>query len=296
MSVITSWTATPNRMKIVWEFVGNLGPGGVKGEELQTLLGPRALQVGQAQEEGISSGTAIGDQVVTEMRNLGLVERAHNGNITISSSAPKGGETEFLASLENRLLEPVEAERYGQKSFPLALAWLLTQDPTNPLVWGQNYSGQVQGDCGADTGSFELTNVARCQQFVYWARYLGFAWRLEIDRTNVVIPDPTSAIARNLPKVIAGKGHCPIQDVMVEVAGLLPVLEWGTARTEVETRLPVQKQRPEGTLSRSTSFALERLERRGRVVLERPADADAINLDLASGLRPISHVTWRSGE
>ena len=83
---------------------------------------------------------------------------------------------------------------------------------------------------------------------------------------------------------------------MVEVAGLLPVLEWGTARTEVETRLPVQKQRPEGTLSRSTSFALERLERRGRVVLERPADADAINLDLASGLRPISHVTWRSGE
>ena len=161
-------------MKIVWKFVGNLGPGGVKGEELQTLLGPRALQVGQAQEEGISSGTAIGDQVVTEMRNLGLVERAHNGNITISSSAPKGGETEFLASLENRLLEPVEAERYGQKSFPLALAWLLTQDPTNPLVWGQNYSGQVQGDCGADTGSFELTNVARCQQFVYWARYLGF--------------------------------------------------------------------------------------------------------------------------
>ena len=83
---------------------------------------------------------------------------------------------------------------------------------------------------------------------------------------------------------------------MTEVAELAPVLEGGVARNEVESLLPTDKRRPDGHLSRSTSFALERLERRGQVVMERLADASAINLDLHSRVRAISHITWRSEE
>ena len=61
MSVITTFPATPNRMKIVWSYVGRTGQGSIQGEELQRLLGPRALQAGQSEEEGASSGTTIGD-------------------------------------------------------------------------------------------------------------------------------------------------------------------------------------------------------------------------------------------
>ena len=167
----------------------------------------------------------------------------------------------------------------------------------NPLVWRENYSRRVQDDCGADSRSFELTNSAGCSQFVYWARYLGFAWRLQSGRRReVVIADPTSAISRSLPKVIKNNVDTPIWVVMAEISKLLPVLEGGAARVDVESRLIADKRRPDGHLSWSTSLALERLERGGQVVLRRQADADAVNLQLASGLRAVSHISWRHEE
>ena len=295
MSVITSLAATPNRIKIVWAYVGNMEPSGVSSEDLLTVLAPPALRQGQAQEEETSSGTTMGDSVIIEMRNLELLERAENGNLTAMSGSPGFDERELRACMECRLLHPVNAGKYRQRSFPLALAWLLIQSPYDPLEWGQNYREQVISDCGQSTESFELTNLARWQQFVYWARYLGFAWRLQAG-ANAVIPDPTAAIARHLPATSAAHGLSSISGVMSEIADLLPVLEGGTARGEVEPRLPTHRQRPEGHLSQSTSFALERLERRGQVRLERLADADPVNLDLRSGLRPISHITWLSGD
>ena len=170
MSVITSLPATPNRMKIVWTYLSNLCAGSIKVEELQRRLGPASLRVGQAQDEEAGSGSTIGDDVIIEMRNLGLVNRASDGTISLASSALQRNEEAFLSCLERRLLDPVEAERYRQSSFPLALAWFLAQDPVFPMQWGHNYSMQVRDDCGVDVGSFELTNVARWQQFVY---YLG---------------------------------------------------------------------------------------------------------------------------
>ena len=290
MSVITTFPATPNRMKIVWSYVGRTGRGSIQTEELQRLLGPRALQAGQSEEEGASSGTTIGDHVVSEMRNLGLLERRDDGSLAIGPNAPSGSEAALLAYLESRLLVPKEADRHGQKSFPLALAWFLIQDPANPLIWGQNYSKRVEDDCGVESGSFELSNHSRFEQFVYWARYLGFAWRLESQGVNVVFPDPTNAIARHMPKVLGGNGRRPIQEVLAELARLLPVLEGGTARTEVEALLPPNSQIPDGHISRSTSFALERLERQDIIRMDRVDDAPALNLDRSGAPRAISHI------
>ena len=297
MSVITSWTATPNRMKIVWDYLGTLGRRGVKVEELQHLIVPRSLRSRQVDDDEQNSGTTIGDGVITEMLNLELVSRADDGTIRIASDATRGDEDVFLRLLERRLLHPAEATRYKQSAFPLALAWFLAQDPVTPLEWGENYSRRVQDDCGADTRSFELTNSAGCNQFVYWARYLGFAWRLQIGRRReVVIADPTSAFSRKLPKVMKNDVDTPIWEVTSEISKLLPVLEEGAARVDVESRLIADKRRPEGHLSWSTSLALERLERGGQIVLRRLADANAVNLQLASGLRAVSHITWRHEE
>ena len=297
MSVITSLTATPNRMKIVWDYLGNRGPHGVRAEELQRLIGPSSLHSGRAQDEDSGSGTTIGDGVIGEMRNLGLITRVEDGTIRIASGDQTEHGNVFLRLLERRLLDPVEAKQYGQGAFPSAMAWFLAQDPVNPLEWGQNHSRTVLDDCGEDTGSFELTNLARCQQFVYWARYLGFAWRLQIERTKeVVIPDPAPAILRNLRKVIIVNQRRPIMEVMSEISDVLPVLEGGVARDDLESHLTSEKQRPDKHLSRSTSFALERLERDGQISLQRLADAEAVNLQLVSGLRAMSHITLRHEE
>ena len=293
MSIITSLTATPNRMWIIRTYLGQLGPSGVDVEELRRLLSPRSLRSRQTDEDPDSTGTSIGDQVIAEMRNLGLAERTPDGTLTVAASHPIEDEDGMLGYLEARLLEPASAEQSGQRSFPMALSWFLSQDPRSPLMWRSNYVAQVQADCGADTGSFELTNGARFQQFVYWARYLGFAWRMQIRNSNVVIPDPTAAIARHLPSVIGARGPRPLEEAMGDLAEILPVLEGGTARAQLEAMLTTHKRLGVGYLSPSTSFALQRLEQLGQVSLQRMADATAISLDLASGLRPVSHIDWR---
>ena len=150
----------------------------------------------------------------------------------------------------------------------------------------------MESDCGSEGQSYELTNRARCNQFVYWARFLGFAWRLNIDGRNVVIPDPSKAMARTLGSWEELSDWQPIGDVMSRLAEELPVLEGGAVRTEIESRLGPEKRREGELISRSTSFALRRLERAGQIQMDRQADALALNLDFGAELRAVSHIKW----
>ena len=294
MSVITSFPATPNRIRITTQFLERLGDRGIAGEELQTLLSPPALQRGQTAEDSTDSGTTIAAAVLLEMRNLQLLEESDEGTVTIASGLQCADEGEFVERMEQRLLDPSNAEQYRQAAFPRALAWLLCQPPEQPLRWDLNYRDQIVNDCGEGTSSYDLTNTSRWQQFVYWARYLGFVWRMQTENSgvSVVIPDPTGALARHLPATIASQGPSEISAVMTEVGARLPVLEMGVARNEIESLLSTNKRRPEGHLSKSTSFALERLELRGSVKLDSVADAHVMNLDRAGEPRAVSHITW----
>ena len=198
MSVIASLTATPNRLKIALRFVSSCGSSGIKEDLLQQTLLPAELASGQSGDDEPQGGSAVGDEVVRELRSLKMLVSGDDGSLTVSPCLAGLTEDRFVGYLQEKLLDPAEAENHGQKTLPEALAWFLCQDPATPLAWEDNYRGLVEQDCGPEGASFELTNRARCNQFVYWARFLGFAWRLEIDRQNVVVPDPAKAIARNL--------------------------------------------------------------------------------------------------
>ena len=150
----------------------------------------------------------------------------------------------------------------------------------------------MESDCGAESQSYELTNRARCNQFVYWARFLGFTWRLNIEGRNVVIPDPSKAMARSFGRWEDLTDWQPIGDVLSRLSDELPVLEGGSARMEIEANLPPDKRRYDDFISRSTSFALRRLERSGEIQMGRPADALAFNLDFGEEPRAVSHVKW----
>ena len=294
MSVIASVTATPHRLEIALRFVSICGPAGVTHEVLQQTLLPGELSRNQAGDEEPQGGSAVGDDVVRELRNLRMLVLGDDGSLTVSPNLTGLTEDRFVAYLQEKLLNPEEAAKHSQEAFPLALAWLLCRDPATPLAWEDNYRGLVEQDCDPEGASFELTNRARCNQFVYWARFLGFAWRLEIDwqnvRQNVVVPDPAKAIARNLGRWEAKPGWLPVGEFLSRLAVDLPVLEEGTARKAVESRIAPDRRRPDGHISRSTSFALRRLERSGQIEMQRLADAQAMNLELGSELRPVSHV------
>ena len=294
MSVITSWSATPNRLKIALRFVSTYGPAGAPNEVLQQTLLPGALARTQADDEETQGGSAIGNEVLTELRNLGMLERADDGSLSVSSSLTDLSDEAFLEHLQAKLLNPVEASKHSQEAFPKALSWFLCQDPATPLSWGYNYRELVDEDCGPENGGFELRNESGCEQFVYWARFLGFAWRLNVGGRNSVIPDPTKSIARTMRNWGDSESSDwqPIGEILGKLSVDLPVLEGGSARTEIESKFAPVKRRPEEHISRSTSFSLRRLERSGRIEMNRLADATAMNLDFGSELRPVSHVKW----
>ena len=290
MSVIASLTATPNRLKIALRFVSSCGPSGVTEDVLQQTLLPGELARNQSGDEDPAGGSAVGDDVVRELRNLKMLVSGDDSSLSVSPCLTNLTEDRFVDYLQEKLLNPAEAAKHGQEAFPPALAWLLCRDPATPLAWEENYKGIVDQDCGPAGASFELTNRARCNQFVYWARFLGFAWRLDIDRQNVVVPDPTKAITRILGRWEEWMDWRTVGEFLSKLAVDLPVLEEGTARTALESMIAPERRRADGHISRSTSFALQRLERSGQIAMQRLADAPAMNLELGSELRPVSHV------
>jgi hypothetical protein len=76
-------------------------------------------------------------------------------------------------------------------------------------------------------------------------------------------------------------------------SSILPVLEEGTIRQEVEVR--AKTQRVEGHLSGATSLALRRLEDSGLITLEKLSDADVLVLDLGKAQSPVSHIRYNQG-
>jgi hypothetical protein len=288
VSVVSNMTVTPNRLEIVYRYLVDRD-GGETEADLHALLAPTSLQ--RRADPGES---AIVAEVLREARNLGLVESDSDSKFRVPDGLPVLSTDGFRAYLVNTLLNPTRAAETGQSAVGRALAWFLTQDPSVGLAPRQNVAAQVEADCGSGVASFELTNSDRFNQFHYWARYLGYAWRVEVPGAPAtVVPDPTVAVARLLPALLEAVGEMPLGELLRAWAECCPVLEGGAVRLEVEEMFPTAKRRPLTELSRSTSLALRRLEDRGLIRLERRADAVAYSLGIWPTPVAASHVILR---
>jgi hypothetical protein len=236
-----------------------------------------------------------------ETLRLGLAERYEDGGsefIRAVAPATASGLAASLADsfrsrLEGILFDPVTAGETGQLQFARALAWFLSQDPEHPFDFDQNASERIEEQCGPEVNSFELTNASRAQNFFYWARYLGYAWYVGIvNNPAIIVPDPTAALERHLPRLLGNGRTLPLSDLIDAWREPCSVLEGGAVRTAVEELLPVTLQRPGGMLSRSTSLALQRLDRRGVIRLERQPDAPLVTLAIWPDPVPFSHITY----
>jgi hypothetical protein len=207
-----------------------------------------------------------------------------------------------LEWLHERLVVPSRAQAVGQENFPRALAWFLGQDPARPVAAGGPDPAarprvRINDQFGDDVGAFELTMDARVQNFAYWARYLGYAWFLELD-SRAFVPDPTKAIHRMISRRFQPGESLTIEEFLGSIAEECPVLEGGRARSDVESMLP-EERRPRinrDGLSRSTSLALNGLEEDGRLELRNVSDSRSVVLNLLGGSRPVSHVIVRASQ
>jgi hypothetical protein len=179
-----------------------------------------------------------------------------------------------------------------------ALAWFLGLSPLRPVKFGDAPQNALRVEIGDSFGRTELTSINRYQNFLYWARYLGFATILggrdaEDANARRAIPDPTRAILAALPVIFSDDTELPIETFLSRLAMIFPVFEKGSARQEYDSLRLTPPSAATHRLSITTSFALQRLEDRQSIVMTSVADAPTRVLDFGVREARTSHVSFR---
>ncbi|SAK87924.1 hypothetical protein AWB82_06080 [Caballeronia glebae] len=310
MSVLSNFPAIPNRVAIACEYLHFLGSKGDLRENVEKQLSPlkKGGNEDSESQDGKADGRTIAGFVVDEILKLGLSSLDEERVLRLNDEylcmqVPEGDWANALRPiLMAKLVMPEHAEKSDQSSVPEALSWLLVQDPYSTLPFsGGIHAEQIVRQLGQqDALRTIIGNNQRFQNLIYWARYLGLAERVSLkigaSSADIVIPDPTEALARMLPSIFVDQRELSIQAFMQRAAEYCPVLDGGVARVRLEDRLMGDFEPKEGHLSRSTSLALFRLQARKLLRLEKPSDAQARILDLGKAHEPVSHVRYTAPE
>lgn len=184
-------------------------------------------------------------------------------------------------------------EREKSKSADLsrAVAWMLAQDvyslDGNVKKLAVLEEAQIVDSSKQTIGK----NDTRWNGLKAWMLYLGFAR----DGMQWVV-DPTDALRDVLPAVFGAARDLTGPAFVENAAAVLPVLDGGSYRSQVEASLKdAAWPRPRaGLLSSSLSRALQRLDREGVISLANRSDTEGVVTLSGTGMRTwrdVSHVT-----
>lgn len=171
------------------------------------------------------------------------------------------------------------------------LAWLLAQDIYTADVTDHAAIQSLEARQLVELDKRIVQNDVRWHGLLAWGNYLGFLWNWDAPMI-----DPTAALRQDLPLIFGKNTELTAAELEDRVATVLPVLDKGRYRCEVEDALdPANWQRPARPelLSTALSRGLWRLDALGVLVLESRADAgDSRVLQRAGGRywRRFTHV------
>jgi len=205
---------------------------------------------------------------------LGVVaehEGGHRLNTGLGGTSPEV----MLDWLVPRLVVPATAARHQQSEVPRAVAWLLEQQPRQPLSL----------NAGVPDRALALPNATRFQQFAYWAQYIGVAKWIGLPGVSAgfLIPDPSHLVRRALRATLKIGVRVPLRLLPDLWASDFPVLDGGSLRQPPATRDGVR-------LSPTTSLALLHLMRTTEFALHYDADADSVTLQIGNQPMRFSHI------
>ncbi|MER8778816.1 hypothetical protein NKH79_29915 [Mesorhizobium sp. M0977] len=208
-------------------------------------------------------------------------------------------EVHFLDYMKRTLFDPLRAVETQQAGFMIALAWFLSSNPLRPINFSEAPQVGLRAQIGDHASKTELTSLNRYQNFLYWARYLGFATIVggrDADDQNArrVIPDPVRAIEGALAAIFAESRELPVEQFLTRLSGIFPVFEKGSVREDYEAMRLIPVPDVGQRLSVTTSVALQRLADRQRIALTSVADAPARILDFGSREGRVSHIALRT--
>lgn len=162
------------------------------------------------------------------------------------------------------------------------LAFLMAQDIYDVSLSSHKKVEKCESLQLDDENKRILQNSTRWDGIRAWGPYLGFIWVGE-----TVMIDPTRALKEDLPLIFDGTETLLANDFMSRVAKVLPVLDGGNYRLEMESKLAEahwRKPNREDLLSTSLSRAIWRLKQSGDLFYEARADAaDGRSLQRSGG-------------
>jgi hypothetical protein len=302
MSIVTTAQAVPSRLFAIYASLFDTEHGEPKDRIESWATPPSLSSRGGADEDGESS-TTLFSNTLQEARRLGLVEEVDNKlRLTVEArgGGKKGRESEghFRLYLQRTLFDPARAAETQQTGFMLALAWFLCTNPLRPIGFAEPPQTAIKLDIGDHASKTELTSLNRYQNFLYWARYLGFATIVggrDAEDANLrrAIPDPARAIEAVLGTIFADEADLPIETFLTRLSAIFPVFEKGSVRQEYEGMRLGEPSDASHRLSVSTSIALQRLEDRQRISMTSVADAPARVLDFGVRESRVSHIAHK---
>jgi hypothetical protein len=166
------------------------------------------------------------------------------------------------------------------------------------MVFSEGPQIALRIEIGDHASKTELTSINRYQNFLYWARYLGFATIVggrdtDDSRSRRAIPDPARAIEAALPAIFAADDKLPIEAFLSRLSAIFPVFETGSIRKDYDAMRLKPPVDTAHRLSIATSIALQRLADRQRITLSVVPDAPARVLDFGVREGRVSHVARR---
>jgi hypothetical protein len=174
-----------------------------------------------------------------------------------------------------------ESEAAKSADLSRGLCWLLAQDVYTIETDATKAIAHLEIEQLTDESRRIFQNDTRWNGLRAWMPYLGFAR----EGAQMAI-DPTVAVRDALPEVFATSTELTARQFVENLARVLPVLDRGTYRSQVEAVLDPARWRkpPDGQLSTALSRALQRLDYEGQIVLDRGADAkEGVALTGATG-------------
>jgi hypothetical protein len=276
MSVVTSLTATPSRIRAVLGTLAALG-GTASRSEIDLLISPRSLRTAARQMDEDES--AVTEETVGECVSLGLI-RLSDADVVLTELG-EAAVQDLRTALFPILTSEDRARACGQTEVPPLLCWLMMQDPYVPVPWGMTPVKEVGAAIGIDGTTDRLIprNPQAFQQFHYWARYLGFAEWLVLGgpkSTTAVLPLPIRALRYTVRQLGDGTSLMPARDFVDRIARACPVFDGGDTRENVERSAAQRTYQLGQVVSEGLGLAIKALSASGELRLESAADADRL--------------------
>lgn len=278
MSLLSNFVVTPGRIQGMYRFLAGHEEGVPEPVILQAMMPPSQTNEDAGEPRNIVSSTLI------EGERIGLWRR-EDDCVVLTTGRPGATGNDLRTVIESHLWTHSEANA----DLAYAVAWLLSHDPVDGAWTEKRVESEMVATRWADeTG---ITRKGKYGAFRDWTMYLGFGWQLKHEGSPGLMPDPTAYLRRRLPNIFSEPGkEIRFAQFMDALAGICPVFEGGQFRKDIDQ---ANTSHSANHISASTGFALERLEREGRVTIQSKADdPDPRVLKRGPKTTQVSHITW----